>query len=514
MSGVLRTLLVLYVLLVLFSQVVGDMPVRDDNMYVAAGMLMREHRLYADFAYLQTPYMAWVYHWLFAATGYSMPMLAAKMLKFVLAMAEVGIFYLLARRLSGSRRLAAAAVLLLVSNALFRTTVTVVRNYDMASLAVLAALLLMERGKGASREGDGKEGPLRPLAAGALTGVAIGTKLTFGLMPLVFLLPMLLVRPRLGRQALAYTAGLAAALLPAAAQLLAVGPDVAVYNNLGYHLMNAEWFRTTSETAAAVAAGDKMGLMANVVLHRGRNVMVLLVPVFMLLAGAPGRGMDTGERRSLARLCTLTAVALLMFLAATPSWDWYLHLAMTSMLLLGAMLYGRLGRSDLMPARRLVWGLAAMAVLSNVIVDSKGFGRIPFPRLWQPVAFHREMASMRELVPDSLLDRPVATVHTAFALEAGLDIYPELSCGDFTARTADSLTEGELESFSVAAPGTMHDLLEEEPPCAVLVNRMPWYWEVPLLEHAEANGFVEFNCMQRYSFWVAPAAEEPTAGGD
>ena len=50
----------------------------DEHMYVTAGMLLREHAVYADFAYLQAPYLPLLYAPVFGLTGGSHLLLCAR----------------------------------------------------------------------------------------------------------------------------------------------------------------------------------------------------------------------------------------------------------------------------------------------------------------------------------------------------------------------------------------------------------------------------------------------------
>jgi hypothetical protein len=75
------------------------------------------------------------------------------------------------------------------------------------------------------------------------------------------------------------------------------------------------------------------------------------------------------------------------------------------------------------------------------------------------------------------------TLGPLYALEGGLDIYPELACGDIVYRVADSLSAEERALTHTVGLATLAPLLREHPPAVVILGVEPTYFaplETPL----------------------------------
>ena len=80
---------------------------RDEHMYLAAAHLSAEHRLYEDFAFLQTPYSVGVYRAVSAVSPGDWTLLPARIFKILLTAGMIVLLFAVLRRL-GARPLLAA----------------------------------------------------------------------------------------------------------------------------------------------------------------------------------------------------------------------------------------------------------------------------------------------------------------------------------------------------------------------------------------------------------------------
>ena len=64
----------------------------------------------------------------------------------------------------------------------------------------------------------------------------------------------------------------------------------------------------------------------------------------------------------------------------------------------------------------------------------------------------------------------VLTLGPLYALEAGCDVYPELSSGSIVYRIADRMTPHERRITRTVGPATLDEMMDERPPAAVIVG--------------------------------------------
>jgi 4-amino-4-deoxy-L-arabinose transferase-like glycosyltransferase len=92
---------------------------------------------------------------------------------------------------------------------------------------------------------DPKERPvISTVVCGVLVGLTVGTKLTFALVPLCLVLPILAVFGLSARglnSLLRFIGGLVVSILPAIFICVRAGIDSTFFNNIGYHQLNAIW---------------------------------------------------------------------------------------------------------------------------------------------------------------------------------------------------------------------------------------------------------------------------------
>lgn len=499
-------LAIIYCILMCFSTVSRVIPVRDDNMYISSAVLLDKYTLYEDFAYLQTPYMPYIYNAMFRVFDYDRPLLIGKIFKFILAMGILQLTYILMKKLSGSRGISLAFILILVNNQIFQFNILFVRNYDLPLLLTLAAFAFLL---------SGRRSPLwsvkKAIATGVLCGLCIGIKLTYLPLPLVFLVSML-HNDGISKKVLLnfsiFLFSMIIVLIPAAVIVFRAGVDTAYYNNLGFHLLNAEWFRELAggeviATDAAITSSEKIEYFLFVLFRDFSNALLMFPLLFGTVLYAKRLGLLLRNKTAhLPMFLTLLFIGLLMFFMATPSWHWYLYLVISSAIILASIMYGGMPDDLKTVMSRIIWTIAIVLICSHIEADLKILGNAFKPSKWATTQLHNDMTELQNLLPDSNRTLPVATVHTALALEVGMDIYPELACGDFTCRTTGMLTAEQRREYSILDPTEFDSLFAAEPPCAILINEQPCGWEIPLERYAVENNFEKYRWMDGYKFYT------------
>ena len=471
---------------------------RDEHMYQAAAALLGQSQLYEDVAFFQPPYMAWAYAgWQRLVPG-EWILLSARVFKALLALGLLLVLFRLLRRLGADGLLAALLVLLLVHLSAVRGIVGVARNYDLAQLVVLSALLVLPL-----RPGD-EAGRARLVLAGMLAGVAVGVKLTY-LAPALVVVGWPLIAPAAqadGRHNVLWTSvGALLGLTPAFVLLVTTDLAAVRFDLVDYHLLNATWHEREGLGLGLDPAGKLHEVRR---LYRHTDNAALLVLTMMSLGLAIRRG--RGDSSPVWRLAPwLLAAGVVMVAVPRPIQPAYFAPLLVAAILMVATAAACLeGRS-----RRTLTVIAAAACLVTVVHhgtdDVRRLGRLGAPRTWPVVRLHeagRALADLTAHVPD----QPVVTTHPLYALEAGRPLAPELATGEFAWRLGDLLAPETQRRFHLVTPGTLADLLAVQTPSAVVVEAAS-PWDEPLAAWARGAGWRTASVAGGVLAWLPESGE-------
>jgi hypothetical protein len=161
-------------------------------------------------------------------------------------------------------------------------------------------------------------------------------------------------------------------------------------------------------------------------------------------------------------------------------------------ILVFAALHGQLHGSSRRANLRLAWILAGVCFLTNGYIVFKKLPTLVSPAQFVPMEFHRTAIAVRRLVDRSAKAGPVATLMPIYPLEARLPIYDELSTGIFLYWIGDRLTEAERRQYVGTGPGSIERLLEERPPCAILVGNY-LQEDAPFIRYAQRHNYQRFD---------------------
>lgn len=457
----------------------------NEEMYVAAGALVADGLIpYRDFSYLQTPYLAWVYGAMFRLLpepGWYL--LAAKSVSLAAYGVSLALVFQIARGLTSSRTGALLITAFVATNLLIIMSTAEASNYAMPLALVLGALRACQ----ADRP--------RWWLSGILMGAAVGVKLTFA--PL--LVPLIVAAMRQGSGAgTRFLLGLTLGLAPLAAHLLA-GIDVVVFNNVGYHRMQAQW-RIAHDWGPTLTLLSKLRLAGSLIVHEPPTLWALAALVTGL---AWTRQLPQSPQAVLGMGLIGTAVAAA--LVPTPVFPQYFALPAALGILAIACVWQAPLTND---------GTRALPVLTLFVL---GAALSAAPVAWRGVALltdHHNWAAFRmrdagrevRLAIDAhgeLAGRPIATLSPIMALENGLPIYPDLATGSFAYWPGDMLTNDERRRYVTTSPSTIGALLAATPPAAVLVG-FRGELDTPLRAYAESHDFSgPFPLRNGAEFYVA-----------
>lgn len=478
----------------LFSQTVHNNS-HNEQMYVTAGYLLAQgERLYADFAFVQTPYSPLIYSAFFRLTG-GYYLFTAKLVNFAFMALAAGLLWLTARRETRDRLFSAALLALYLANYyLLRATIEA-SNYAMPIAFSLAGYYLFLRYA---------DHPRRPWAfffAGALLAAAVGAKLYYATLLAPFALAALLypldrsLRSRILGGLLPLAVGAVAGALPLL-YYAARDWDLFAFNNLGYHLLNETWrerngFAPLDWRALLDTAG---GLLS--------NPSYLLPVVWLALAAATlcsakGCRLHRLPAQGILLSTLLIGVSVLTAFTPWPLFPQYFAMPVPFLLTLMAAFYARVDQ----PQRRVLQHLAvilAILLTLNVLprhTSSLRRALAPDDR-WAGIAARDASYRIRAQIEARGGHNPhvakLATVSPVYAIEAGLPFYHELSTGSFVLRIGDLLSQDERARYHAASVSTLAALFDANPPAAILVTGEGEV-EQPLLDYAQSRGYAELD---------------------
>lgn len=438
----------------------------DEHMYLAAAHLLDSGAMYADFAYFQTPYMPYVYRGALSLSGTDRVLAAARVIKLLIAVAIVFVLYRLSLRLSGDRWFGLACLLLLVWNDIFRDTLGHARNYDLPALLVLLGFWSFLSLPSTTRPG------ILCLVTGTLSGLAMGTKLTYGLVPLAFVGPIFIDRGVNRRSAALvswFLLGAAIGLLPAMYLSLVAGLDRSWFNNVGYHQLNAAWRAETGFEVGMSFAG-KLRFAKDLLWSAPTQYLAVLA----LFVGI-GCARHSEGRLGIGGWPVICAVGLLiasvfMFLLPTPVWPSYFSPLVIWVTLLVAALYARLPCGARVEGRILAGVCVFLLLLFRMPGDLRLMYAALDPVRWPASETHRQGTTLRSALSKHGQDGPIATLSPIIALEAGRPIYPELSTGVFGYRVGGLLADHERSRVRLTSAADLGRLLQARRPAAVLTG--------------------------------------------
>lgn len=468
----------------------------DEHQFVASAVLIANHHLvpYRDFPFFHTPNLLFAYAVLFRFT--SRLLLGARL--FSAACAELTMFVIFMTTLRLWKRpwnlmsllVAAAAVLLLVSQPLFLYTSGRAWNHDLPLLLLLVAVLAhckwMRTGK-----------VLMLFLSAALVGFAAGTRLSYVPPVMAFVGGIVFVTRTTTRwRSLAvFASGLAMSLIPTAVTFV-LAPARFLFGTLGFARLSNMYRREIGYQRAMTLGGKLAYLGSLLVEHRGALLLLtlLFVAIFLLVVRQ-----ETGLRLELTFITAVIFCCLLGALAPSPSQIQYFYQPIP-FLVLGIVF----GIASLRAQAKTGDHTLVAFLLASAVISSVGLSSYSHPRRLA----HRSGSVDEGLDLVALQTRArvgsgkVLTLAPMIPLEGGLDIYPEFSTGPFAWRTAHLLDPTDRVRFRMVSAMDLELLLRPDPPSGILVGAEVLPLEDPLIQYAKRHDYVPLPMSNGLTVWV------------
>ena len=115
---------------------------------------------------------------------------------------------------------------------------------------------------------------------------------------------------------------------------------------------------------------------------------------------------------------------------------------------------------------------------------------------WSGLRVHNISMNVRTILDGKIgANNKVATLSPIFVIESNLPIYAELSTGPFLYRVGDLLTLEQRNQFVGTSPRSIGDLLNQNPPAAILVG-FEGDLDKPLVEYAKINNYKKVDIVE------------------
>lgn len=466
----------------------------DEDQYVAAGVLARHLRPYADFVYLQPPLYPLLLAAVFgAADGHYV--LAGRALTWALSVASCGALLGVLFRLGAGRASAAALVSACLASPFLIGPVASTRNDILPLCLFLLGLGLYLRAE--------QRGRAAFAAAGLFFGLAVMAKLSYAFGPPVVLAHAFLAggrgRVSLRARAAPLAAGLCAAASPALYYLW-IAPEGFLYGLLEYHLTAPIAWYTQEGQADSLRADARADLLAQLLFHGSNGILVVLAVLLALLRWTRRHepvhhpaGDAAPPRLAEGLVLGLLAGALVCGFLPRPSWpQYYAPLAP----LLACWIAAQQTRVRASGPRWILPFATAAAALSTALSLgpwADALAKLPRTGEWAGVSANRNAVAVRETVRRAGGgEGDVATLFPTLVMDAN-PVRPEFASGPFFFRTSGALPPERVARLRGTGPHDLERLFAADPPAAIFAGVHAARWRAPmdaaLVAYAERHGY-------------------------
>lgn len=446
---------------------------RDEQMYCTGGVLMSQGKMiYRDFSYAaQLPYHPLLYAALYKILNTNYYLLVGRMVSVVcdilVMLCIVGIYrHVFGKSGFAGKLLGAAAAVLYVFNPLVDYANGYAWNHDVVILCVVLSFRLL-----ISTDFASKSRYRRIAIIGGLLTLATCMRITTALVQMLFLAAILSqpaesVKQRI-KNVLPFLITTAIVLIWPVWVIASSGR--AFFLNLFWiPMLYGKWLREVGMVY------NKLGLTLGALKTPGYFVLIVLVIYLSLAIVCQRRKLaKTGDRNLLLAILLVLAFFVI---ALIPPTMWSQYLAMPVPFIIISLAYPLLYLKKLAGktkdnkhfniAAAIVSVCCIIAVISYPVVLYRTIVLF-YPEGWTPIQVHK---ISRDIAEKTQEPKQVLTLAPLFALEGGCDIYTELSCGSIIYRIGDRLSAWNRDITHTVGPKSLAELVEKEPPSAVIIN--------------------------------------------
>lgn len=448
-------------------------PGRDEQMYCTGGVLMAQGKMiYRDFSYVaQLPYHPLLYailfrilntnHYLFVGRTVSVVCDILVMLCIVCIYRHVFDKFAISGVAMGTM-----AAVLYVFNPLVDYANGYAWNHDVVILFVILSFWLF-----ISTDFQQKSRYWRTAVIGGLLTFATCMRVTTVLVQLLFFTalvsePAKSIKDRL-KTVLPFL-GATGVVLIWPVWVIASAGKAFFLNLVWIPKLYGKWLHEVS------MVHNKLGLIFGALKTPGYLVLIVIAIYLCVVLLWQRRKLVQSKNRNLL----LTTLLVLMFfvIALIPPTMWVQYLAVPVPFIAISFAYPLLYLRQLADkakdnkhykvATAVVAVCVLLAVISYPVVLYRTIVLL-VPESWVPIQVHKISQDIGEKTQEP---KKILTLAPLFALEGGCEIYTELSCGSIVYRIGDRLSAWNREITHTAGQRDLAQMVEKEPPSAVIVN--------------------------------------------
>ncbi len=503
----LAAALALLVLAALFARSMSRFFDLDEHQFTAPGVLLQDGLLpYADYPYFHMPNLIYIYGGLMSVTSYKL--FAARLVSVfcgwvtIILLFRVGWKLFADQRISTRWWIAGGLSVIFLCCRLFTYTNGWAWNHDSAVVCALGAFMLHIRGL--------KQAKIWPFAcAGLLVGLAIGIRLSFGLIGVPFALSLLCGRSSLSSRRRCL--GLGVAVLAACISLVPVlipmwiNQEAFFFGNLGYARLNTIFYSHIESPAMNTVAKLLHGLQV-AFSDPGNAVLVLLATYTLGYRMWRLRAWTGAYGNELLLILGLLPALLVGCWGPTPTQYQYYYMLLPFMVLgifytlaseAPACLEGKTFR-DVLSGAVLLVGLSGIPRWYWTIIY------LPTPQRWVPIQVHQVGEWVRANTPKGAR---VLTIDPLVPCEGGRQVYPEYAIGRFMMHVGPYMTSEERHRHRIAWGEELERLLVEQPPEAILIDGRVLFMVPEFVRYTQSNGFRLLESPDKsFQLWVRTSA--------
>lgn len=452
----------------------------DEELFVSAGVLSGQLTMYRDFIYGHLPNFPNFLNAVDQLVGTTHYLLLARLMIYFSWLLAVLALVVLAYRWTRSWLMATVAALALISNnLLLLESGSFATNSFIPIPFVLLGIIFFFSGIESPTKSH-----VRLFLSGAFFSVAIGLKANFVFVAvppalmLIFADSALPLIKRLSHRLIPFAAGGIVAGFPTLSAFVHY-PDRFLYSVWSGPIQtHFQYWQDEQPQNPSLHLIGRLDCGASFwtsgsTLYLSLALLLGIVTAFLQRGSRSPKDILSDKRVML--MASFLVLGVVFSFVPAPSFPQYFILPIPfAILLLLALIDASKGAARL-TLKVLLLATAIFSIATNFNTYREGIKAAWDRSTWTGLRTYYLAQRIRDVVC-ARLDRPdgcharIATLAPILALEAGLNVYPELGAGPFAYREADYLTSEQLARLPLATIKTLPELLDRKPPDAVLVG--------------------------------------------
>ncbi|MBU0468566.1 MAG: glucosyltransferase domain-containing protein [Candidatus Omnitrophica bacterium] len=477
----------------MFSYVMNNSLGRDENMYLTSSKLIASQSLYNDFAYFQMPYFPIITGNLFKLFKVTHYLLFGRIIAFAAIFSASVFIYLISFKLTGSKFVSLASMLIFSMNETIVRTCGYAWNHIIPLTFLLIALYFYLNSHVENSRYK------RLFFCGFFAALAFGTKLFYisTIIPLlvftIFYPKKLSPKNHLKTEITSFISGLFIGSFSLIYYLFR-NPEIFVFNNIKYHSLNSLWYKEIGTSSLVSLKQKLLGVKALLLNHS--NFFLTTITVFfiiMLLVSFTKREKPNVNLKInyIGLSASMLIFAIIIVFLPSPMQELYFILPFTLMLFLTLCFYNSIPNHCNIYFRSIFITTATIVMLSGgPRLFRYADGRTFKTESWKGIVVHQTANDIKRSIPNMKSTDRIATLSPLYAIESQTNIYNEFSTGPFLYRVGHFINNEKLARYKGTSKIHLNAFLDEQKPKAILVGHDKLV-EQPFIDYANSRRYLK-----------------------